>query len=65
MLQAFTRPRQRERVFLFSALADFRVASAPLRPASRGCSQGNGQRTLPVFPRRLHSPHEPTRRAAA
>ena len=61
MLQAFTRSRQSERVFLFSALADVRVASAP--SVRRG--RGNGQRTLLVFHRRLHSPHEPTRRAAA
>jgi hypothetical protein len=65
MLEAFTRSRQRARVFLFSALADVRVASVPLRWERRGCGRGNGQRALPVFPRRLHSAYEPTRRAAA
>ena len=65
MLQAFTRSRQRERVFLFSALANVLAASVPLRWERRGCGQGNGQRALPVFPRRLHSAHEPTRRAVA
>ena len=65
MLEAFTRSRQRERVFLFSTLADVRVVFTPLHWARRGCGRGNGQRALPVFPRRLHSAHEPTRRAAA
>ena len=65
MLEGFTRSRQREQVFLFSALADVRVASTPLRPARRACGRGNGQRALPVFYCRLHSPHEPTHRAAA
>ena len=65
MLEAFTRSRPRERVFLFCALSRVRMVSAPLRPVRHGSGHGDVQRTLLVFHRRLHSPHEPTCRAAA